>query len=481
MSTSHVSNGVGYVAQAVANAHADYVARNPTSAKAHQDAHVHMPGGNTRTVLYSQPFPMAIKSGSGNTINSADGASYVDFLGEFSAGLFGHSNPRIAEAVTEALKSGWNFGGESLYEKELARKVTERFAACGLEVVRFTNSGTEANTMAVGAALAYTGRKKVMVFTNGYHGGTFTFPVDLCRWMHAGCSGPPPCQTMNLPHEFVATPYNNVAETRAIIDGLPEDSLAAILIEPVQGSGGCRPATTEFLTFLRQKADNLGALLVFDEVMTSRLAPAGLGAKLGIKPDLMTLGKWLAGGMTIGAFGGRRDIMQMFDPASGSKSLMHSGTFNNNVVSMGAGIAGLDIFDAAKVEELNARGDRLKKGVTDLLLDTGIYPEKEAQYLGDVLEVDSFETNTRLYTGSGETSSLPPLLISSGGSMLNVRFTGTDAALWHNLYYHHMLNRGIYLAARGFTPLSLEITDENVDMYVGAVKEFLDKHLESLR
>lgn len=480
MSPHKVSSGQGYIANAVANAHANYLAKNPISAKAHRDAAAHLPGGNTRTVLYAQPFPLAIQSGAGNTLSSADGHEYVDFLGEFSAGLFGHSNPIIAEAVTKALKGGWNFGGESLYEKELARKVIERFSPGGLELVRFTNSGTEANMMAIGAAVAWTGRKKVLVFSNAYHGGTFIFPMDLCRWVHEEASGPPPMKTMNLPHEFVMAPFNNVVETQAILEKLPKDSLAAILIEPVQGSAGCRPASPEFMKYLRDAADKLGALLVIDEVMVSRLGPSGTMASLGLKADLMSLGKWIGGGMTFGAFGGRRDIMEIFDPARGPKGLLHPGTYNNNVFSMSAGIAGLDIFTAQRVEELNARGDRLKAGITEVLFAMGIYPYEHAAYLKDVREVDSFKGDTRLYTGSDKVIPLPKVLVSSRGSMLNVRFTGPDAASWHNLYYHHMLEKGVYIASRGYTPLNLEITDENVDMFIGTVKEFLTTHLAEL-
>jgi glutamate-1-semialdehyde 2,1-aminomutase len=459
MSPHHVPNGSSYIAEAVADAHTNYISRNPISAKAHSDAAAHLPGGNTRTVLYAQPFPLAIESGAGNTLTSADGRTYIDFLGEFSAGLFGHSNPIIANAVTTALKSGWNFGGESLYEKEFARKVTERFAPGGLELVRFTNSGTEANTMAIGAAITWTGRKKILVFSNGYHGGTFIFPMDLCRWANAKTSKPPPLTTMNLPHEFVMTPFNNIPETQAILDELPKDSLAAILVEPVQGSAGCRPASLEFMKYLRETADNLGALLVIDEVMVSRLGPSGITASLGLKADLMSLGKWIGGGMTFGAFGGRRDIMDMFDPARGTKGLMHPGTYNNNVFSMSAGIAGLDIFNAERVKDLNARGDRLKAGITEVLFEAGIYPQEHAAYLKDVIEVDSFKGDARLYTGNNELLPLPKVFISSRGSMLNVRFTGSDA---------------------GYTPLNLEITDENVEIFIGAVNEFVTKHLAEL-
>jgi len=137
-----------YISSAVADAHSAYLSNNPISANAHRNATEYMPGGNTRTVLHSQPFPLSIKSGSGSRLTSVDGRTYVDFLGEYSAGLFGHSNPLIEEALNKAIKCGWNFGGETLHEKELARKITTRFSGGGIDLVRFTNSGTEANMMA---------------------------------------------------------------------------------------------------------------------------------------------------------------------------------------------------------------------------------------------------------------------------------------------------------------------------------------------
>lgn len=383
------------------------------------------------------------------------------------------------------MATGWNYGGESLCEKELAKRVTERFAPGGLELVRFTNSGTEANTFAIGAALAFTGRRKILVFSSGYHGGTFIFPMDLCRWMHAGASGEPPCDTMNLPHEFVVAPFNNIAETAAIVDALPPDTLAAILIEPVQGSGGCRSATPAFLQFLRATADRLNALFIVDEVMVSRLGPAGALATYGLRADLISYGKWIGGGMTFGAFGGRRDIMALFDPAQpASKRLMHPGTYNNNVFSMHAGVAGLEIFDADAVAALNARGDRLKKGITEALFATGIYPTTPgvAEHLQDVREVDSFTGGTQLYAGEDKpTLPLPKVFVASHGSLLNVRFSGPDASLWHNLYYHFMLEKGIYMASRGYTPLSLVITDADVDAFIAAAGDFFKTYSEQLK
>lgn len=167
--------------------------------------------------------------------------------------------------------------------------------------------------MALSAAIAFTGRKKILAFTNGYHGGTLSFPSSLSE------------VNANLPHEFVLAPYNDVEGTKFVITSLPSSSLAAIIVEPIQGSGGCIVGSKPFLAYLNKAAKDLGALFIVDEVMTSRLSYHGYSSSLGLKPDLITLGKWIGGGMTFGAFGGRKDrgVMSMFDPRNGI--LGHSG------------------------------------------------------------------------------------------------------------------------------------------------------------
>lgn len=342
--------------QALAEAHSIYTRLNPSSLKAHQSARQHQPGANTRTVLHANPFPITFASGSGCTLTSLDGHTYIDFLGEYTAGIYGHDNATIRAAIDEALTRGWSLGGNNIYEKELAKLVCERFTPT-MELVRFTNSGTEANMMAIATAIAWTGRNKILVFRGGYHGATLAFRV------------PPKLsatKSVNLPHEWVVGTYNDIAQTEQVLSALSPESLAAILVEPMLGNAGAIPGSLPFLQFLRSYASSHGALLIFDEVMTSRLSYRGLGYKLGIKPDLMTLGKWVGGGMSFGAFGGRRDIMEMYDPTK-SGGLAHAGTFNNNVISMAAGCAGCKVLDEETTNRLNDLGELLKEMVTDAI------------------------------------------------------------------------------------------------------------------
>lgn len=461
-----------YAYRALKKAHEQFIARNPASLKAHQDAHSVLPGGNTRTVLHAEPFPITWVNGRDATLTSIDGDTYTDLLGEFSAGIFGHSEPRIAEAVQKAMSGGWNFGGNSLLEKRFAAKVCERFGPLGIDLVRFTNSGTEANTTALGAALAITSRRKILVFSGGYHGSTLVFPMFLVK----GSNAP----SMNLPHEFVFAPYNNISETQVVLDKTGANSLAAVLLEPIQGSGGCRPATKEFLQYVRRVCDTTGALLLIDEVMSSRLGPSGYSATQGVKGDIITLGKYIGGGMTFGAFGGRRDIMERFDP---SKNLLfHPGTYNNNVLSMSAGLAGLDIYGATEVDRLNELGQETKRKIQEILIKEEVYPATITNISADIIEIDSLEHDTTLQVDGDQHSlqQLPPMFITGRGSMLNVRFSGPDPTKWQALYYHHMLSKNIYIATRGYTPLHLKLRADDVEKYVSAVRDFVQLHKAQL-
>lgn len=462
-----------YVGSALAEAQARYAELNPRSQQVNDDARQSLPGGNTRTPLYATPFPLTFKSGAGATLTSVDGHTYVDFLGDYSAGIFGHRDDRLIKAITQALQNGWNLGGHNMYEKELAAKVTSRFGPSGLELVRFTNSGTEANTLNCATAITFTGRKKILVFSGAFHGSTFMFPIELMRKTMD--------ITTNLPHDFVIAPFNNMSETKAVVDGLPKDSLAAIIVEPIQGSGGCRPASSEFLHFLRDTADQQKALLIVDEVMASRLSPNGFCASIGLRADLMSLGKYVGGGMTFGAFGGRREVMELFDPSKAR--LQHGGTFNNNVVTMAAGIEGLKIYNASEVNRLNASGVGFKKALQQILIEEQVYHRHPDGASRNLIEVDFMTGPSKLLpddTSLPPFENLPRMFVTGLGSMLNVRFSGPQASQWQALFYHHMMQRKIYLAQRGYTPLNLELKDDDLSRFIECFKDFVLKHKQEL-
>ena len=460
------------VDSALVDAHEQYIASNPNSKKLHLESLDFLPGGNTRSILHVNPFPITFASGEGARLTSVDDHTYVDLLGEYSAGIFGHSNQIISDAIQAALKGGWNYGGQCKHEKALARKVVDRFRASGIEQVRFTNSGTEANTMAIAAAITKTGRKQVLVCSGGYHGGTLIFPMEFIQ--------NPQQPTSNIPHEYIFAPYNNIAETESIISKLSPQSLAAILVEPLQGAGGCRQGSPQFLRFLRKKADEVGAVLIVDEVMASRLGRNGCTATLDMRADIITLGKYVGGGMTFGAFGGRSDIMQAFNPAM-NPSIQHPGTYNNNVFTMAAGIAGLEIFNDEAVDRLNGIGKDLKLALQGIFIKHGIYSDSRPAV--DIFEVDSLEASTKAvfqYEDSAVEGQLPAMFVTGQGSLLSVRFSGHDRVAWQALLYHHLLRGGIYTAPRGYTALNLCLELSDIQRYTSAVEDFVVKYKREL-
>jgi glutamate-1-semialdehyde 2,1-aminomutase len=402
-----------------------YAAKRPRSAELFERASAVMPGGSTRSVLDVRPFPFRIASASGSRLVDVDGHEYRDFLGDYSAGLLGHDPGPVEDAVRAALERGWSYGGVHTDEIRFAEAVTERFPS--IDQVRFTNSGTEANLMAIQLARHHTGRDRVVVCDLAYHGGLLYFG-------HGG-------EALLAPFDFQRIEYNDAAG----VDAIGSD-VAAVLVEPMMGAAGCIPATHEFLGALRSRCDRVGALLVFDEVMTSRMSAGGQQARSGVIPDLTTLGKYLAGGMTFGAFGGRADVMAAFDPARGG-TLTHGGTFNNNVVTMAAGAAAMrELLSAEVLDVLFRRGEDLQRRLAELFAASSL-----------------------------------PLCITGLGSLMNLHtvpgpvrsprdLADTDPDL-KQLLFHELVDRGIYLAARGYVALSAAITDDDCDAFVDATRD----------
>ncbi|HEV2887157.1 MAG TPA: aminotransferase class III-fold pyridoxal phosphate-dependent enzyme [Jatrophihabitans sp.] len=415
---------------ALADARRRFIEANPASQAAHEQAAGAMPGGNTRSTLFFTPFPLTMTGGAGCRMTDLDGHTYLDLLGEYTAGLYGHNHPVIRQAIDAALDGGWNFGARGVNETALADLLCARFPS--VELVRFTNSGTEANLLALATATLHTGRRSVLVFDGAYHGSVLSF----------GGGGLP----INVPHAWIVATFNDLADTERLIQQHAAD-LAAILVEPMLGSGGCVPADPAFLGLLRRGADDTGAVLIFDEVMTSRMSVGGMQHRLGITPDLTTLGKYLGGGMTFGAFGGRQDLMSRYDP-SGPDAVPHAGTFNNNVLSMAAGYAGLSrLFPAEVVEALFRRGEKLRDDLNALSVAAGA----RLQWTG---------------MGSLLTAHFQTQPIRAA------RDIRPEAEL-RELFHLDMLERGCYLARRGMVALSLEIGDEECRAFRSAVAEFL--------
>jgi glutamate-1-semialdehyde 2,1-aminomutase len=414
-----------------------FAAKRPKTRAMHERAAQVMPGGNTRTVLFTVPFPLRVEKGEGATITDVDGHGYLDLLGEYSAGIYGHSHPRIIAAAKAALDNGLNFGAHHAGEVKLAEVVTKRF---NMDLVRFTNSGTEANMMALSAARCFTGRSKIMPMEGGYHGGTLYFSHGA--------------SPVNAPFDCVMGHFNDVDATRKLI-AANADELAAVILEPMLGGGGGISASPAFLAMLREETAKRGIVLIFDEVMTSRLHPGGLSAKLGIEPDLKTLGKYVGGGMSFGAFGGKHAIMALFDPTQ-PNALPHAGTFNNNTLTMNVGhVAMTEIYTPEACAALNARGDRLRDTLNDLFMRYQV--KMKAMGQGSMVVIHPM---------AGEINS--PHDIEHSDQRLR------------QLLFLDLLEQGIYIAERGFMALSLMVTDADCDRLVKAVEGYITKRRELL-
>jgi glutamate-1-semialdehyde 2,1-aminomutase len=260
-----------------------------------------------------------------------------------------------------------------------------------------------------------------------------------------------------MPIPWVIGEYNEVEKTRALFAQHGKE-LAAVIVEPMQGGGGCIPGTKEFLQMLRDECTKHGIVLIFDEVMTSRLSSGGLQKRLGITPDITSFGKYLGGGASFGAFGGKRELMERFDP-NHPQSLSHAGTFNNNVMSMAGGLAGLtQVFTPAEADRINALGDKLRDKINALAKKAG-----------------------------------SPLQATGVGSLINLHFSrkpirtpadthpsdpAADKVLddLHKLLHLELIERGYYMARRGFIALSLPTTEKDADGFVAALADILETH-----
>ncbi|KAH8883210.1 PLP-dependent transferase [Thozetella sp. PMI_491] len=415
-----------------------FAARNPKSKELFEQALQSLPGGNTRTLLYTPPFPVSIQRGEAYKVFDEDGHEYNDLTGDLTAGLYGHSHPRLQEALSAALYGiGLNLGATTRYEQRYASLLCARF---GLDRLRFSNSGTEANIHCLAAARKFTGRRKVVVFRGAYHGGVLSFGTDIAP--------------NNVdPTDWLLLQYNDVDGVKKVFE--EHKDIAAVILEAVQSSGGAVSATAEFLKTIRDVTQANGALFILDEVVTSRLAVGGLKSTLAVQPDLVTLGKYLGGGMPFGAFGGREDIMSVYDPRTPG-SLAHSGTFQNNCMMLNAGYVGLsEVYTEEASIALNKRGDDLR------------------QQLNDVFRGTRFCVTGRgsLMCIHATTSGLRAEQISCKDDVLPVE----DNAL-KELFWLEMLEAGWWVQSRGTIALSLVFPQEALDLFVEEVRKFCTLH-----
>lgn len=354
---------------------AEYRARTKRSSELAEAARKVMPGGDTRTVAFHAPYPLTVDHGQGCRFVDVDGNEYIDCLNNYTSLIHGHAYPPIVEAVAAQLPKGTTFATSLEAQTRLAEIMVRRVAS--VDLIRFTNSGTEATMNAIRAARAFTGKDVIAKMEGGYHGTYDDFEVSVHPDLALAGPAEAPVPTIdtrgvpkNTTENVLVIPYNDVEAAQRIIAAHASE-LAAVILEPVLGSGGTIPAEPAFINALRAVTSAYGIVLIFDEVMSFRLEVGGIQQRYQVTPDLTTFAKIIGGGFPVGAFGGRAEIMSMFDPNQ-PNPLWQSGTFNGNAVTMVAGATAMEHFPAEEVARINRLGDRLRDGFNAELQRSGI-------------------------------------------------------------------------------------------------------------
>ncbi|MBI4541187.1 MAG: aspartate aminotransferase family protein [Gemmatimonadetes bacterium] len=363
---------MGSYAQALSsrieNAYRD---RTPGSRALYAAALAFMPGGDTRNSTFFRPYPLYMERGEGCRLWDVDGNQYLDFQNNYASLVHGHAHPQIVRALTEQAGKGTVHGAPVASLNDFARDLTGRVPS--LERVRFTNSGTEAVMGEIRAARAYTGKSRILKMEGAYHGsydGTAVGqdPGEPLRTFPEGRrdgTGLSP----GLMREVLVAPYNH-PEGAADLVRRHAHELAAVIVEPMLGRGAI-PAESAFLEALRAVSLETGVVLIFDEIQTFRLAWGGAQALYGVTPDLTTLGKVIGGGLPVGAFGGRAELLERYDPRTPGH-VPHVGTFNGNAMTVAAGLRTLELLTEEVIVRLNDLGERLRRGLQSVLDRAGI-------------------------------------------------------------------------------------------------------------
>ena len=429
---------------------------------------MHLAGGVNSPVRAYRDYDFAppfIKKASGVYLFDEDGNRYIDYVASFGPMILGHANPAVVTAVKEAVDEGLSFGAPTERETILAGLVKEAFPSIGL--LRFVNSGTEAVMSAVRLARGFTGRDKIIKFNGCYHGHSDYLLVKAGSG-NATFSMP---DSSGVPDDFakytLVAEYNDLKGVEEIVDQNKND-IAAIIIEPIAGNMGCVPPKAGFLKGLRDICSQIGACLIFDEVITGfRVAHGGAQELYGVTPDLTCLGKILGGGLPVGAYGGRREIMEMVSPLG---PVYQAGTLSGNPLSMAAGIATLSELK----KNLLSSGERQEKPPLPFGERAGV--RGVYQYL-NTLTTNLTENMSKVLTDKDI-----PHTINRVGSMFSIFFTPEEVKDFRGAeksdrntfdrYFIHMLNSGIYLAPSPFETsfVSIEHTDKEIEATINALE-----------
>ena len=434
-----------------------YLKSTPKSKALWEDAKNFLPGGDSRNSIFWAPYPIFVDSANGCHVIDSDGTDRLDFIGTMTTLILGHSPKPVVDAVEKQIDKGMVYNAPSSHQIDLAKMLCERIPS--FDLVRFTNSGTEATLNTIRAARAVTGKSKIAKVEGGYHGSHDQVSVSVR-------TNPAKSGDRTRPDSMAATeglgegtldqvivvPFNETAIAKMRLEE-NKDDLAAVIIEPMLGSVGMLPATSEFLTMLREFTTTNGIILIFDEVISYRAAMGGCQEYYGITPDMTSLGKIIGGGFSIGAFGGKKAIMDLYDPSqTGGPRVAHAGTFNANPVTMIAGAATLEELTPEVYKNLTEKTDYLKTEILKVAKE---------------LEV--------------------PIQVTGLGSLFGIHFTSDelvgyrdiaaeDAAFRHKVFLG-LLNEGILMASNLVGAVSTQIGTAEIDAFVAALQRVLERAL----
>ncbi len=429
---------------------ARYRARTGASRSAHERALRSLPAGVNRNIVHFAPYPLFVQAGRGAHLIDLDGQRYLDLIGNYTSMILGHAPAAVTEAAQAQVARGTAWAAASPDESVLAEMILERLGGEGR--LRFTASGTEATLMAIRAARAFTRRHLIAKFEGGYHGLNDYAMVSLGPSPDA--AGPAerprsvaaPGVPAAVADTVVVLPFNNPSAVEAILRERGKD-IAGVIVEPVMGVAGIIAPRQGFLEMLRRVTEELGMVLIFDEVISFRLAYGGAQEYFGTRADLTTLGKIIGGGYPMGAVAGRPDIMQMFDPTR-PDAVVLSGTFHANPVALVAGIETLKAVTRPAIAELNKRAQGLHDEMTRLFRRCRI--PLQANAIGSLFNIHALAGPIEDYRASA--------------------LGNKELLKWLQLA---LLNESMLLSPRGMGCLSLPMTEADLDGFLGALERSL--------
>jgi glutamate-1-semialdehyde 2,1-aminomutase len=429
-----------------------YRLRTPASRRFFTEARKYLPGGDSRSTLFYRPYPAVMDRGEGCWLYDIDGNRLLDFTGNHSSLVHGYNHPVIVEAVQQQLRKGTCFPGSTEPQLRLAKLLCERIPS--IERVRFTNSGTEASMNAIRAARAFTGRARIAKVEGGYHGTMDDVMVSVHPSAAEAGNRLRPRATPSargLAAEasaaVVVLPFNEIDAAASVIEANAKE-LAAVVVEPVLGSAGMIPAERGYLEMLREVTRRLGIVLVFDEVVSFRVAAGGGQEHFGITPDLTCLGKLIGGGFPLGAFGGRADIMALFDPSNGRPPIPHPGSHNANPIGMIAGAVTLELLTPLAIGQLNSKGAAVRQDLAAAFAGAGIAAQITG--LGSLFAIHLTGRPVRSYRDT----------------------LGSDTDLRHQIFLG-LFNDGIQIDPRGVGNVSTAIGQDDMAQFSASIRSVL--------